>query len=457
MARKPRQGLLPFDYVPDNGGEEITAWSGLPVLIELMKQLGIAAAIDKIGLRQRSTGFSAFELVSSFALLLAAGGECCDDIVMLRNDKALTKLLGFELPSPSVLLRTLEQFHDEELVNVRPPQGAFIPPESDLLMELGGLYAVQTRAWANNSPDLKRATLDHDATVIESHKREALPHYKGGRGYQPVAVLWAETGLVVADQFRDGNVPAGYSNIDTIERALSNLPVTITERFFRADSACYEQKVLQFLVNNAVGFAISADMTRELRAVCGAVSESQWQRFETRSDVDLDIAEVAFAPGDWHKSAAPLRYITLRIRQTQGSLFADGSHTKYWAVVSNLDWKADEILDWHRKKAGTIEQLHHTTKNELGAGVLPSGKFGANAAWYRLVLFTHNLLQLHKNFVAPPELRDAQPKRLRLRLFALPARVFTHARWVFARVAAWALELADVLAGRRRLLALAPS
>ena len=34
------------------------------------------------------------------------------------------------------------------------------------------------------------ATLDHDATIQESHKREALPHYQGGRGYQPTAVYW---------------------------------------------------------------------------------------------------------------------------------------------------------------------------------------------------------------------------------------------------------------------------
>ena len=28
------------------------------------------------------------------------------------------------------------------------------------------------------------------------------------RGYQPMLAVWAETGLVLADQFRDGNVPA---------------------------------------------------------------------------------------------------------------------------------------------------------------------------------------------------------------------------------------------------------
>jgi four helix bundle protein len=41
--------------------------------------------------------------------------------------------------------------------------------------------------------------------IIESHKKEALPHYKGGRGYQPSLVYWVEQDVVVADEFRDGN------------------------------------------------------------------------------------------------------------------------------------------------------------------------------------------------------------------------------------------------------------
>ena len=45
-------------------------------------------------------------------------------------------------------------------------------------------------------------------------------------------------------------------------------------------------------------------------------------------------------------------------------------------------------------KAGTIEHVHHVIKNELGGGVYPSGKHGANAAWLRLPVITHNLLEL---------------------------------------------------------------
>ena len=55
---------------------------------------------------------------------------------------------------------------------------------------------------------LSIATIDQDATIVESHKRAAFDHYQGGRGYQPMIALWAEADLGVADQFRGGNVPA---------------------------------------------------------------------------------------------------------------------------------------------------------------------------------------------------------------------------------------------------------
>ena len=76
-----------------------------------------------------------------------------------------------------------------------------------------------------------------------------LAHYKGGRGYQPAVIYWAEQDLVIGDEFRDGNVPAAMANLALIRRGFANLPPTITAYRFRADSACYEQAVLKWLVN----------------------------------------------------------------------------------------------------------------------------------------------------------------------------------------------------------------
>ena len=87
----------------------------------------------------------------------------------------------------------------------------------------------------------------------------------------------------------------------------------------------------------------------------------------------------------------------------RGELWPDGGSVRHYAVVTNR-WEMDgqTLLEWHRGKAGTIEHAHHVLTKELAAGVYPSGKHGANAAWLRLQVVTHNLLELLKAVALPP-------------------------------------------------------
>ncbi len=67
----------------------------------------------------------------------------------------------------------------------------------------------------------KMATIDIDATVIACDKHAAKRAYDGNRGYQPVLTLWAEQDVIVSDECRDGNVPAGSRNRRVVEKALA--------------------------------------------------------------------------------------------------------------------------------------------------------------------------------------------------------------------------------------------
>jgi hypothetical protein len=56
-----------------------------------------------------------------------------------------------------------------------------------------------------------------------------------------------------------------------------------------------------------------------------------------------------------------------------------------------------------------------------------------------------------KRLVLLPGLAKARPKRLRLRVFALAAKVISHARQTIARVAKRLLDAAEILLARRRI------
>jgi hypothetical protein len=462
------QGLLPYtvEVVPDADG--LTSRAGLPLVLETMRALGLDQAIAQhVHVRERQSGYSEAEKIEALVLLLAAGGDCLDDIAVLQADGGLGRLLGRRFPSADTLRHFLYAFHDDALIQqaqaARPAgQVAYIPAENPALQGLGRANVDLVHRLAAQGRSTT-ATLDHDATLQESHKREALPHYQGGRGYQPAAIYWVEQDLVVADEYRDGNVPAGMETLPLIQRGFASLPASVTTCFFRADSACYEARTLKWLADphrpggpaGPIGFTISADMTEPLRAVCAAVRERAWEAVEDRADETVHCAEVEFTPGDWRKDAWPLRYLALRFRKKQGALFASGADTKYLAVVTNRAGAVADLIRWHWQKAGTIELVHDVTKNELGAAVPPCGRFGANAAWYRLSLLTYNVLSALKSLALPPALSAARPKRLRFALFTLAGRLVTHAGQLRLRVSRAAEHLAGLIVARERLVRVA--
>jgi hypothetical protein len=243
--------------------------------------------------------------------------------------------------------------------------------------------------------------------------------------------------------------------VEIVEQAVAALPAGVSRCYFRADSACYEEKLLRHLWGEGIEFTISADMTRELRSVC-MDPKLVWEHFEDRPREVVETSEVEFTPGDWPKRAPPMRYVAMRFTAKQGRLFTDGGETKYLAVVSSrTDLSSGDLVRWHWGKAGTIEHLHGVVKNDLGGGFVPSRRFGANAAWYRLNLITYNVLTVLKRHALPGRLREARPRRLRFEIFSVPAVLRTHARELTARLGAPPLTVEELVGARQRLLALA--
>lgn len=447
----PTQRPLGFDYDEGHHEQNLTALAGIPLLLQAFRSLDLPRSVQRnVRLKQRQRGLDEASYVESFVILNAAGGECLDDFGPLRQD-GLKYLIGHELPSPEAARKFLYQFHDEDLlVQARhrrePEQTSYVPEENAALRGLGQVNVDLVRELARRGEPQRIATIDLDSTVIESWKRQAQPTYQGGRGYQPLLAVWAERNLIVSDQFRDGNVPAQQEPLEAARRAFQCLPEDVAEFYFRGDAACYEKHLLTWLRNEhradgprgPIRFAVSARMHAALKQPILRLPETLWKPY--REDAET-LAECADVLNYWpeveeEKEFGPLRWVAIRIRKRQGDLFADGAEAKHFAVATNIwDWETRRLLEWHREKAGTIEAIHDVLKNELAAGVLPCARFGANAAWLRFSVLTHNLMTALKRMALPEDLLTARPKRLRFLIFNTAGRILQHARRTFCRIA----------------------
>ena len=107
-----------------------------------------------------------------------------DDFAHLRGDAGLAELVGHELPSPEAARKFLNAFHEEEKIEEAqqrrlPDTIAYIPEENRALEGLGRVNQSLIQRLGERCVDQKVFTVDQDATIIESRKREALYTYEG--------------------------------------------------------------------------------------------------------------------------------------------------------------------------------------------------------------------------------------------------------------------------------------
>lgn len=466
--KSPTENPLPFQLAAEPATEKLTGYGGVPLVVQTFRSLGLPEAVQQqIHIKERDRGFDEATFVESFVVLNAVGGDCLEDFEQLRADPGLVELIGHGIPSPEAARKFLYAFHDEEKLQEAQQELklgvlASIPGESKPLRGLQGVNRRLIAGVGARAKDQKIGTVDADATIIESDKREAKMTFEGSHGYQPLLAVWAEMGLILADEFRDGNVPAHYQPLNVVRAAFQALPETVKEYYFRGDSSCHEYELIKWLENERredgpqgfIGFAISMRVQPPLKKAMMALSEAEWERISDEGYAVRCCAEIDYVPeyGKESKSRLPLRVIGIRIQSKQGQLL-DADEGKYFAVVTNIaDWAARRLVQWHREKAGTVEHVHDILKNELAAGVLPCGRFGANAAWLRLTVLSHNVLMALKRLALPVDHLWARPKRLRFLFFNLPGRVIQHARTICLRLATLAPRIHEYAQALEELL-----
>jgi hypothetical protein len=134
------------------------------------------------------------------------------------------------------------------------------------------------------------------------------------------------------------------------------------------------------------------------------------------------LAEVPYRP--FGKKQA-YRLIVRRVAPTPGTqLWLRGLDYSYYAFLTDREGEMLELEADHRQHA-VVENAIRDLKHGLALNHMPSGKFGANAAWLALNVMAHNLCRWLGRL---SDFAGTCLKAWRHRFFALPGRLVQHGR-----------------------------
>lgn len=429
MSKNRRQGLLPFRVVQSD--EPLIARGGLALAYEMTKAMKLPEVIDReLPAPGSGRGYCPSRFVMPLVLMLHGGGRKLEDLREIKAEVTLRGLLGMkELPGSTTVGDWMRRMG-------RDARG------------LPGLARVEKHQVAEV---LKRDagteyTLDADATVIEAGKEAAQWTYKKEKGYQPLLGFLFELGLILADEFRDGNVPAQAGAVEFLELCQRMMPEGKRIAYYRADSASYQARVVNRCFADHILFTITADQDSAVREAVKRIEEEEWQPFER----GRQIAETVHTMNGCKEA---FRLIAQRWPKLQAELF-DPDPYYYHVIATNGEEPAKDVVERHNQR-GQAENFIKELKEGFGMEWMPCGETHANGVFFRIKVIAYNLFQAMKLLGLPPWWRRFTIATARWRLYQTAAQVVRHAHQLLVKLAATGDKVSLFLMMRRRCVQVA--
>ncbi len=402
------QTVLPFKL--ETTTERMTPHGGLVLFGEFLHAMDLRCQIDAAMPGPGSAvGYQPSQFVEPLLVMLHGGGQALEDLRQIRDDRGLRELVGLaDMPSADAT--------GDWLRRMGTPQG------------LAGLAIV-------NQHHIRRAlhrdpttayTLDIDATQIIAEKREAKWTYKGERGYMPMVGHLAENGMVLGDEFREGNESPGARNLEFIQHCVAQMPKGKRIAQLRADSATYQATIFNWCETHHVRYAIGGDLDQAVKGVIQAIPSEAWRPYQ-----DGHIAETVHSMNETNQA---FRLIVIRRPVQQSLLAAETPSERYTVIASNREESAEATVRWYNRRGETSENRIKELKIGFGLERLPCGTLEANAVFFRIGVLAYNLFVLFKLLALPRAWRAFQVRTVRWRLYQIAGKVVTHARMMFLKV-----------------------
>jgi hypothetical protein len=299
---------------------------------------------------------------------------------------------------------------------------------------------------------------DLDATIVIAHsdKEQAAPTWKKTFGHHPVTA-WADHGQTgngepLAIVLRAGNAGSNTAadHIETARLAIAQLPRQLRRKVLvRADSGGGTHEFLTWLTakSRRLHYSIGMTITDDMQQAILTVPAAAWTPAYDGDGQVRDGAWVADITGmpDLSSWPAGMRVMVRKERLHPGAQlrFSDIDGHRFTAFAT--DAKQGQLADLelrHRRRARCEDRIRNA--KDTGLRSLPLKGFAQNQIWCEIVALACELLAWSQMLALTGTARRREPKRLRLRLFAVAGRLVRGGRRLRLRLARrwpWAGEI----------------
>ena len=412
-----------------SGSESLTSSSGAVTLLRAAAVSGVATGLSErlSPWRTSRAVHDPGKTVLDLAIALALGGDCVADVAVVR---AQPELFGPVASDPTIS-RLLERLAAD--------------PEQAVAAIRAARAAGRARVWGHRSPVsvTGQVVIDLDATLVTAHseKEQAAPTFKRGFGFHPMLAFvdHAEggSGEPLAGMLRPGNANANNAadQIAVLDAALGQLPVEDRTRVLvRGDAGSGVKAFLGHIHHLGLEFSVGMNIRGPILDALGRVPEQAW-----RSALDPDghpregaqVAEVTrWLPATFTGWPPRTRVIVRRERPHPGAQLriTDVNGWRLTAFATNTQgWRLADLEVRHRLRAHAEDRIR--CLKDTGLTNLPLQAFDKNQIWLEIAQLAYELITWTQNlgFHGHPA-RTWEPKKLRLRLFAVAGRIITSGR-----------------------------
>jgi hypothetical protein len=404
------------------------------------------------------------KVVLDLALTLALGGDCLADIALLRAEPGV---YGRVASDPTVS-RTIDALAADAPAALKAINTARATARATV-WTLAGQHAPDHAADA-----AAPLVIDIDATLVTSHseKEQAAPTFKRGFGHHPLCSFvdhGAEgSGEPLAVLLRAGNAGSNTAadHITVARSALAQLPGhrpgTRPGRkiLIRTDGAGASHALLDWCHGQRLSYSIGFGLPANTADLLADLPAEVWTPAYDANDAVREGAWVAELTGLLDLSGWPpgMRVIARKERPHPGAQLritdADGLRVTAFATNSTRGQLPDLELR-HRRRARAEDRIR--CAKDTGLTNLPLHDFAQNQIWCALVALACELVAwMQMLALTDTAVRRWEPKRLRTRLFTVPATLARTGRRRLLHLAEhhpWAAVVHDAVARLRALIA----